>query len=145
MNENPSLQYVSVVETLRVIGQMASAYFENHTVSVDQVPVVIRMIHDTLATLGKPVEQPVETVALTPAQIRKSVRDDALVSFIDGKPYKSLKRHLTANGLDAAGYRQRFGLPGDYPMTAPAYSRQRSALARQSGLGLRAVDASEAA
>lgn len=124
---------------------LASVYLANNQVPVEEIGKVIQACHSAIAGLDKPAEQPVETVALTPAQIRKSVRDEALVSFIDGKPYKSLKRHLTKHGLDPAGYRQRFGLPPEYPMTAPAYSRQRSALAKQSGLGVRAAGASEAA
>ncbi len=69
------------------------------------------------------------------AQIRKSIRPDGLVSFIDGKTYKTLKRHLTSHGLDPRAYRDRYGLPGDYPMVAPAYAEQRSALAKAIGLG----------
>ena len=65
-----------------------------------------------------------------PAQIRKSITPDALISFIDGKPYKTLKRHLTGNGMTIEQYRERFGLPRDYPSTAASYSAQRSALAK---------------
>ena len=57
------------------------------------------------------------------------------MSFVDGKTYKTLKRHLTRAGLDPASYRRQYGLPSDYPMTAPAYSAQRSAMARNIGLG----------
>ena len=71
----------------------------------------------------------------TPAQIRKSIRPDGLVSFIDGKSYKTLKRHLTKHGLDPQSYRDRFGLPSDYPTTSANYSAQRSALAKSLGLG----------
>ena len=77
----------------------------------------------------------VELEKPTPAQIRKSITHDGLVSFVDGKTYKTLKRHLTGAGLDPASYRQRYGLPSDYPMTAPSYSEQRSALAKSLGLG----------
>jgi predicted transcriptional regulator len=69
------------------------------------------------------------------AQIRKLVRDDGIVSFIDGKSYKTLRRHLTRHGLDPREYRERYGLPADYPMTAPSYAAQRSALAKAIGLG----------
>jgi predicted transcriptional regulator len=63
------------------------------------------------------------------------VTPDALISFIDGKPYKTLKRHLSRNGLTIEQYRERFGLPRDYPSTAASYSAQRSELARSLGLG----------
>ncbi|SFT28250.1 ROS/MUCR transcriptional regulator protein [Methylobacterium sp. yr668] len=82
------------------------------------------------AAAERTVEKP------TPAQIRKSVRHDGIVSFIDGKAYKTLKRHLTSHGLDPKSYRERFGLPADYPMTAPSYAAQRSALAKAIGLGV---------
>ncbi|MGH1570638.1 MucR family transcriptional regulator [Methylobacterium sp. P31] len=63
------------------------------------------------------------------------MQDDGLVSFIDGKRYKSLKRHLAANGLDARAYRERFGLGADYPMVAPSYAAERAAIAKRIGLG----------
>lgn len=72
---------------------------------------------------------------LTPSQIRKSIAPDALISFVDGKPYKTLKRHLSGAGKTIEQYRERFGLPRDYPSTAASYSEQRSALAKSLGLG----------
>jgi predicted transcriptional regulator len=71
----------------------------------------------------------------TPAQVRKSITPDAIISFIDGKAYKTMKRHLGTHGLDPHSYRQRYGLPSDYPMVAPNYAAQRSALAKSIGLG----------
>lgn len=68
-------------------------------------------------------------------QIEASITHDALISFVDGKPYKTLKRHLGTHGLDPASYRRRYGLPKDYPMTAASYSEQRAALAKAIGLG----------
>lgn len=72
---------------------------------------------------------------LSAAEIRKSITPDALISFIDGKPYKTLKRHLTTHGLDPAGYRAKYGLPADYPIVSEKYSAARSELARTLGLG----------
>lgn len=68
-------------------------------------------------------------------QIEASITHDALISFVDGKPYKTLKRHLGTHGLDPASYRRRYGLPKDYPMVAASYSEQRAALAKAIGLG----------
>jgi predicted transcriptional regulator len=68
-------------------------------------------------------------------QIDASITHDALISFVDGKPYKTLKRHLGTHGLDPASYRRRYGLPRDYPMVAASYSEQRAALAKAIGLG----------
>ena len=89
-----------------------------------------------LVGLAKPAEPAAEQVEKpTPAQIRKSITPDGLISFVDGKSYKTLKRHLTGHGLDFHAYRARYGLPSDYPSTAPNYSAQRSELARTLGLG----------
>jgi predicted transcriptional regulator len=71
----------------------------------------------------------------TAAQIKKSITPDHLISFEDGKPYKTLRRHLTLRGLTPEQYRAKHGLPGDYPMTSALYSAQRSELARTMGLG----------
>ncbi|MGG3810937.1 MucR family transcriptional regulator [Methylorubrum rhodesianum] len=68
-------------------------------------------------------------------QIEASITPDALISFVDGKPYKTLKRHLGTHGLDPASYCRRYGLPRYYPMVAASYSKQRSALAKGMGLG----------
>ncbi len=67
--------------------------------------------------------------------VKRSITPDAIISLIDGKPYKSLKRHLTKQGLSPAEYRERYGLPRDYPMVAASYAAKRSELAKQSGLG----------
>jgi predicted transcriptional regulator len=69
------------------------------------------------------------------AKVRASIKPDGLISFIDGKRYAILKRHLATHGLTPAEYRERFGLPGDYPMVAPSYAAKRSELAKSMGLG----------
>ncbi len=71
----------------------------------------------------------------TPSEIRKSITPDALISFIDGRPYKTLKRHLATHGHTPQSYRATFGLGVDYPMVSPAYSAVRSQLAKAVGLG----------
>ena len=101
------------------------------------LPALIGKVHSALLALAEghasPVEEPAP--AITAAQIRKSVQHDRLISFIDGKSYKTLKRHLTKHGLDPHTYRERYGLPADYPTTSANYSAQRSALAKSLGLG----------
>jgi predicted transcriptional regulator len=72
---------------------------------------------------------------LTPAQIRRSITPDALVSFEDGKSYKTLKRHLSTRGLSVEQYKAKWGLPADYPVVSPNYSAARSAMAKTLGLG----------
>ncbi|GJD79915.1 hypothetical protein GCM10007886_28410 [Methylobacterium gregans] len=126
-----------------VIGQTAgivAAYVSNNHVQVGELPALIAATHAALVGLGWPtVPAEPEVEKPSAAQIRKSVTDEGLISFIDGKSYKTLKRHLTGHGLDPRAYRQRYGLPADYPMVAPAYAAQRSALARSIGLGRKAA------
>ena len=78
---------------------------------------------------------------LTPAQIRKSITDAGIVSFEDGKTYKTLKRTLAIRGLTPDAYRAKWGLPANYPIVAPSYRAARSAIAKQFGLGNKGRDA----
>lgn len=116
---------------------VVAAYVSNNSIPTAELPALIASIHEALNTVGTgPVQAAAESVEKpTPAQIRKSIRPDGLVSFIDGKSYKTLKRHLTKHGLDPHSYRDRYGLPADYPTTSANYSAQRSALAKSLGLG----------
>ena len=122
-------------------GEIVSAYVSNNPVPVAELPKLIQSVHGAILGLASgsvshATASTVEVERSTPAQIRKSVRDDGITSFIDGKTYKTLKRHLTAHGLSPAQYRTRYGLPADYPMVAPSYAARRSALAKQIGLGV---------
>lgn len=120
--------------------EIVSAYVSNNSVPVSDLGALISSVHGALQALTQPPEaQQTGPEKATPAQIRKSVTPDALISFIDGKPYKTLKRHLTKHGLDMTGYRERFGLPHDYPSTSVNYSAARSQLARTLGLGRKAA------
>ncbi len=121
--------------TTNLTAEIVAAYVSRNRLAVSEIEGLIRSVHGALTTLGEaPAEQqPVEKAS--PAAIRRSIRSDGLVSFIDGRTYKMLKRHLNAHGLTAAEYRARFGLPADYPLTAPAYSQQRSEVAKAVGLG----------
>jgi predicted transcriptional regulator len=115
---------------------IVAAYVSNNSVPVAELPTLISRVYSALCGLGQGGASEAPAVEkLTPAQIRKSITRDALISFIDGKPYKTLKRHLSGHGLTFDQYRERFGLPRDYPSTAPSYSEQRSALAKSTGLG----------
>ncbi|KAB1069605.1 MucR family transcriptional regulator [Methylobacterium planeticum] len=125
-------------EFIALAGDIVSAYVSNNSVPVAELPSLIASIHTALQGLstGAATAAAAETVEKpTPAQVRKSITPDALISFIDGKPYKTLKRHLTGHGLDPYSYRQRYGLPSDYPMVAANYAAQRSELAKSIGLG----------
>ncbi len=118
-------------ELLARTTEIVSAHLRKNTVPVDQVPALISDIHQALAGLGS--EEP----DLTPAvPIKRSVRKATIVCLECGKSGKLLKRHLSsAHGLGVKEYRARWGLPADYPMVAPNYSAQRSAMAKKIGLG----------
>ncbi len=116
---------------------IVAAYAAANTISAADLPTLIETVHNALSQTGRPKAEVVEeTVKPTAAQIRKSITPDALISFIDGKSYKTLKRHLTRHGMTVADYKAKFGLPKDYPTTAPNYSAARSALAKSVGLGV---------
>ena len=115
---------------------IVSAYVSKNSVRPADLGELIASVHQTLSGLGGPVAPAVEDVERpTPSQIKKSITPDALISFEDGKPYKTLRRHLTIRGLSPETYRTKYGLPVDYPMTSASYSAQRSELARNLGLG----------
>jgi predicted transcriptional regulator len=133
MNDNTQTHSTDLIETTV---NLVVAYVSNNSVPATDLPAVIGTLHTALFGLNTTsmaaapeIEKP------TPAQIRKSITPDALISFIDGKPYKTLKRHLSRNGMTVQQYRERYGLPADYSVTAPAYSAQRSELAKSIGLG----------
>ncbi len=72
---------------------------------------------------------------MSASEIRQSIQAAGLVSFLDGRTYKTLKRHLTKHGFTPDSYRERFSLPADYPMVAPSYAQRRSTLAKELGFG----------
>ncbi|GJD78158.1 hypothetical protein NBEOAGPD_1372 [Methylobacterium gregans] len=116
--------------------EIVAAYVANNSIPPGDLQGLITSVHAALVGLSKPTDGDAAAVEkLTPAQIRKSITHDNLISFEDGKPYKTLRRHLTLRGLTPEAYREKWGLPRDYPMTAPSYSAQRSELARALGLG----------
>ena len=119
---------------IELAADIVSAFVSNNSVPVAELPSLISNVHAALQGVANPVTAPSDT--FTPAvAVTKSVTPDAIISLIDGKPYKSLKRHLTGHGLTPDQYRERFGLPRDYPMVAAAYAAKRSELARAAGLG----------
>ena len=118
----------------QLTADIVSSYVETNKIAAADLPALIKSTFAALNAAGQPEEA--EPVAKpTAAQIRKSITPDALISFVDGRPYRMLKRHLRTAGLTPADYRERFGLPTDYPVTAASYSAKRAALARSAGLG----------
>lgn len=121
---------------IRMTTDIVSAYVAHNSVSAADLPKLIEKIHGTLLDI-RGGSEPVERTELKPAvPIRKSMTDDHIVCLEDGKKFKSLKRHLrTRYDMTPEQYREKWGLPPDYPMVAPNYARQRSDLARKMGLG----------
>ena len=125
-------------ETVDLVGLTAdivSAYVSNNPLPVAELPDLIASIHSSLADVGQPTapEQPKQEPAVNP---KRSVFPDYIISLEDGKKFKSLKRHLAVHyGLTPGQYREKWGLKPDYPMVAPNYGEQRSALAKAAGLG----------
>ena len=115
---------------------LVAAYVANNSVPASELPGLMAKVHASLSGLTSPASAKSDKPEpLTPAQVRKSITPEALISFEDGKPYKTLRRHLTLRGLSPEAYRAKWGLPADYPMTSASYSAQRSELARSLGLG----------
>lgn len=117
---------------------------QNNRVQADEVPVFLRTMHATIAELSGATSAPDETREVvepakefTPAvSARKSLASkDHIISMIDGKAYKTLRRHLSTHGLTPEEYRARYNLKPDYPMVAESYSEQRRAMAKKIGLG----------
>ena len=138
LSDDNQSQQDSQLDLVLTTASIVSAYVSNNRVPPTEVPALLSGVHAAIAGLNSPPSVVEHGPAKpTPSQIRKSITPDALISFIDGKPYKTLKRHLTKNGLTVEEYRQRYGLPWDYPSVAASYSEQRSANAKNLGLGQR--------
>src|ERR1019366_9399372 len=119
---------------------IVASYVEMNKIAAADLPTRITSTYSALRGASQPAAPENEAVAKpTAAQIRKSITPDALISFIDGKPYKMLKRHLTTHGLTGKAYQERYGLQSNYPLTALSYSAARSALAKKMGLGRKAT------
>jgi predicted transcriptional regulator len=122
--------------TAKIVG----SYLRHHTVGTSELPNLITSVHRALTEVGRP--NPPE-MPLTPAvSIRQSVRHDYAICLDCGYRGKALRRHISIrHGLNGDEYRRRWGLRSDHPLTAPAYSEQRSTLAKELGLGRKSVTA----
>lgn len=122
-------------ELLGLTTEIVAAHLANNSVATDDIPALIQKIYRTLANVGGDstggIERPQPAVP-----IKKSITDDFIICLEDGKKLKMLKRHLkTAYNMTPEEYRERWGLPADYPMVAPSYAQKRSRLAKDIGLG----------
>jgi predicted transcriptional regulator len=124
----------AATDLVGLTADVVSAYLSQNQVQVSEIPALIDGVHAAFVRLGSPAApEPVRPEP--PVPIKKTITPDAIISLEDGKPYKTLKRHLTGRGLTPQQYREKWGLPADYPMAAPNYSAKRSELAKAIGLG----------
>ena len=123
------------MNTLKLAADITAAYVEGNKLPSNEVAGFLETIFNKLEELANPPPEPLpEFIPQYP--IDQSVTDDAIYCLEDGKPFKSLKRHLRSRyNLTPDEYRTKWGLPADYPMVAPSYARERAKIARNSGLG----------
>ena len=119
---------------LRPVTKIIASYVGNHTLTPEQLPALIVSVQQALRDLGKPAPVPAPRTPAVP--IRRSVQRDRVICLECGFAGKTLRRHLgTRHGLQIADYLRRWDLPRDHALTAPAYSEQRSTMAKELGLG----------
>ena len=124
---------------IELTAEIVSAYVSNNSVPAGDLSALINQVHSALSRVSSgQADAPSEP--LKPAvSVKRSITPDHIVCLEDGKKFKSLKRHLrTQYNMTPEQYREKWGLPADYPMVAPNYARQRSRLAKEIGLGTRA-------
>ncbi|ACA14652.1 transcriptional regulator, MucR family [Methylobacterium sp. 4-46] len=129
-------EYATELDPITMAADIIAAYVSHNSVPVAELPALIQAVYDQLGRLGQP-PAPEPERPVPPIPIKRTVTPDAIISLEDGRPYKSLKRHLSTRGLTPEQYRDKWGLPPDYPMVAANYAAQRSELAKASGLGRR--------
>ncbi len=133
---NDKQNRVSEEDMLKMTANVVSAYVGNNTVPATQIPDVIKTVFGSLTSLGRAGRG--RDLPKPAIPIKRSVTPDYIVCLEDGRKLKMLKRHLrTTYKMSIDEYRQKWGLPPDYPMVAPNYTRQRSAFAKRIGLGRR--------
>jgi predicted transcriptional regulator len=116
--------------------EIVSAYVSNNLIAVSDLLALITTVANQFSKVNAEPEQAAEEMPKPAVSVRRSVRPDHLICLVCGKPQKMLKRHLAVrHELTPAGYRKRFDLKPDYPMTAPNYAQLRRDFALQTGLG----------
>jgi predicted transcriptional regulator len=122
---------------IELAAEIVSAYVSNNSVPATELASLLGDVHSALLRVAAGVAVPAPVEAAKPAvSPKKSITNDYIVCLEDGRKFKSLKRHLrTQYNMSPEQYREKWNLPADYPMVAPAYAKARSALAKQMGLG----------
>ena len=131
----------SETSSVELAAELTMAWLSNPNTKVDAAEVagVLRQMHDAVKSLshsGEPEATPAAQEFTPAVSVRKSLASkDHIISLIDGKPYKALRRHLSGQGLTPDEYRARYGLKPDYPMVSESYSQVRREMAKKIGLG----------
>jgi predicted transcriptional regulator len=121
---------------VELAAEIVSAYVSNNSVPASELPALLSDVHAAIVRVASGAVVAVLEVAKPAVAPKKSITNDYIVCLEDGRKFKSLKRHLrTQYNLSPEQYREKWSLPPDYPMVAPAYAKARSALAKQMGLG----------
>jgi predicted transcriptional regulator len=136
-NENTAMtDQPTASELLALTTEIVASHVSNNEVRADELPNLIQQVYSSLAGAAPGGAKPEAELPQPAVPIKKSVMPDYIVCLEDGKKLKMLKRHLkTRYDMSPDDYRERWGLPSDYPMVAPNYAAQRSALAKKIGLG----------
>ena len=122
--------------TLEIVADIVSAYVSNNSVAATDLAGLIGNVHSALQRVSNGVQEAPAEAPKPAVAIKKSITPDYIICLEDGKKFKSLKRHLrTRYDMSPQAYREKWGLPADYPMVAPNYAQTRSNLAKQMGLG----------
>lgn len=123
-------------DLLGLTAEIVAAHVSNNSVALADLPNLIQDVYRTLASVGMPVAKPQPERPQPAVPVKKSITPEYLICLEDGKKLKMLKRHLqTSYSMTPEQYRERWGLPPDYPMVAPNYAKHRSSLAKKIGLG----------
>jgi len=121
---------------MQLTANIVSAYVSNNTVASAEIPNLIAQVYSALMRISSGQTAPPAEPIKPAVAVKRSVTPEYIVCLEDGKKFKSLKRHLrTQYGITPEQYREKWGLPPDYPMVAPNYAAARSQLAKQMGLG----------
>jgi predicted transcriptional regulator len=122
-------------DLITLTADIVAAHVSNNSVPTADIANLIQSVYSALQAVGEPAPEPELEKPKAAVSLRASIKPDFLVSMIDGKPYKMLRRHIGQHGYTPESYRETFGLPHDYPMVAANYAEQRRALAHKIGLG----------
>ena len=121
---------------VELAAEIVSAYVANNSVPASELPALLNDVHAAIVRVASGAAVPAPEAAKPAVSPKKSITNEYIICLEDGRKFKSLKRHLrTQYNLSPEQYREKWGLPPDYPMVAPAYAKARSALAKQMGLG----------